>query len=263
VWVAFSGCGIVHAFKGQNKQIFAIVYTDLTESISKEVADREKQNIAQLFQKLPADSQFYLFEIDRGTSSPDIYESVPHFTVVRKVSDLEKRKQEIEKYQHEKETTELVKLNTALNSYQGSIAGQKGPVSCVTNKLNALLDQVANSIVGHPEYEVRLYFYSDMIEECEKSFDGKPMSFLRNPHDNEERAHIQEIEKRIDENFQQADPPKDLKSMGAKIYIMLTSQDDKQTLVTLKKIWGRLFASLGLPEKDIVWANGNSDLLWQ
>jgi len=122
---------------------------------------------------------------------------------------------------------------------------------------------VANKTAGHPEYEVRLYFYSDMIEECENSFDGKPLSFRRNPHDSDEKKHLQQIQTRIDESFEQAAPPRDLKSMGAKIYIILTSQDDKQTLVTVKKIWNKLFAKLGYAPEDITWANGNEDSFWR
>jgi len=265
VLVGLSGCGIDDAFKGQNqkKGIVAIVYSDLTESINEEIANREKQNIGELFQKLPAATKFYLFSIDRGTNKPDIYSFAPQFTIVRKVSDQEKVKQEIEENRIAKETTELAKLNASLNSYHTSITGQKGPVSCIANKLNSLLDMVGNKTAGHSGYEVRLYFYSDMIEECENSFDGKPLSFRRDPDDSDEKKHLQEIQTRVEENFEQAAPPRDLKSMGAKIYIILTSQDDKQTLVTLKKIWNKLFAKLGFAPEDIVWANGNEDRFWQ
>lgn len=256
------GCGEIKSLP-QNKGVVAIVYADLTGSINEEIANREKKNIGELFRKLPADTKFYLFSIDKGTSKPDIYNFLPEFTTVHTAADEDKLKEEIEDNRKAKETTEFAKLNSSLNSYHDSIARQKGPVSCISNKLNSLLDMIENKKRSYPDYEIRVYFYSDMIEDCQNSFDGKPLVFKRSATDIDEEKHLQDIQNRIEKNFSQGGAQKEPKFVETKIYIILTSQDDKQSLGNLKKIWNRLFEKLGVAPKDIVWGNGNESSFWK
>jgi len=259
ILVIFSQCPPpVHKTKG----IVAFVYTDLTISINAETAKREKENIGKLFQNLPAESKFYLFSIDRGTNKPSIYEFLPKLTDIKVAQDLkvlEKQKLEIKNL---KQTTEFEKLKSSLDAYHSAIAKETGHVSCITNKLNSLADIIASTRSSYPEYEIRLYFYSDMIEDCQNSFDGKPLKFEKASDDSKEAVHLQDIQSRIEKNFEAAGPDKNLKSMGTKVYIILTSQDDKQTLKTLKRIWNNLFGKLGLAPEDINWSIGNEPIFW-
>jgi hypothetical protein len=257
--VVFSHCPPpVHKTKG----IVAFVYTDLTVSINDETAKREKENIGKLFQNLPAESQFYLFSIDRGTNKPSIYEFLPKLVDVKVASDqklLAKQKIEIENL---KQTTEFAKLKSSLDAYHSSISKDNGHVSCITNKLNSLADIIASTRSSYPDYDIRLYFYSDMIEDCQNSFDGKLLRFDRDSDDRKEVVHLQDIQNRIEKNFEPARPDNNLKSMGTKVYIILTSQDDKQTLKSLKTIWNNLFGKLGLAPEDIKWTIGNEPYFW-
>jgi hypothetical protein len=70
--IALSGCGRLEGLDKhippQKKRILAIVYTDLTKSIDEQTANRQKQNIEELFQNLPPDANFFLFSIDTGTN---------------------------------------------------------------------------------------------------------------------------------------------------------------------------------------------------
>ena len=259
--IAFSGCdGLDTRVPPKKKGIVAIVYADLTKSIDEQTATRQKRNIEELFQNLPYDSKFYLFSIDRGTNKPSIYEFLPKFIEVKNPKDEDQLKEEIANTRKAKESTELEKLRSSLNSYHSSISSQNGPVSCISSKLNSLVDMIANKRSSFPEYDIRLYFYSDMIEQCQNSFDGKPLTFERYTDDSEEAKHLQDIQRRIKQNFDPANPNKDLKSLQTKVHIILTSQDDKQSLRSLKTIWNSLFEKLGLSPDDIVWANGNEEI---
>lgn len=259
--IASSQCGrIDEPSPPKKKGIVALVYTDLTKSINDETANRQKQNIGELFQDLPEGSKFYLFSIDRGTNKPSIYEFVPKFIEPKNPKEEDQLKVEIENTKKAKESTEIEKLRSSLNSYHASITSEKGPVSCITNKLNSLVDMIANKRASFPDYEIRLFFYSDMIEQCQTSFDGKPLTFEKYTDDAEEGKHLQDIQKRIEQNFEPANPKKDLKSMETKVHIILTSQDDKQSLRSLKTIWNNLFGKLGLSPEEIVWANGNEEI---
>jgi hypothetical protein len=244
------------------KGILAIVYTDLTKSIDEPTAIRQKENIAELFQNLAYDAKFYLFSIDRGTSKPNIYKFLPSIPKVETAEDEDKLAEAKKNIETAKTTTELEKLNSSLDSYHGSITKEKGPVSCITNKLNSLIDTIANMRADFPDYDIRVFFYSDMIEQCQNSFDAKPLDFERSENDGEEQKHLADIQNRIEKNFAQASPKKNLKSLEAKVYIVLTSQDDKQNLVTLKTIWNSFFKKLGLESDEIVWANGNGRIFW-
>lgn len=244
------------------KGIVALVYTDLTKSINDQTATRQKQNVRELFQNLPGDSKFYLFSIDRGTNKPSIYEFHPRFTEIKNAEDEYKVREELANTKTAKESTELEKLQSSLDSYHTSITSEKGPVSCISNKLNSMADMIASKRVSFPGYEIRLYFYSDMIEQCQNSFDSKPLTFERNPDDSKELAHLQDIQNRIEKNFQPAGPDKNLKAMRTKIHIILTSQDDKQSLSTLKTIWNSFFGKLGLAPEDIDWTIGNEPYFW-
>jgi len=262
--MAFPGCdGIDHPVSPKPKGILAIVYSDLTKSINEQTADRQKRNIEDLFHNLSPDSKFYLFSIDRGTNKPSIYEYLPTFTEIKNAEDEYTVKEEMDKYGKQKESTESEKLKASLDSYHTFITSERGPVSCISNKLNSLADMIASKKASFPGYEVRLYFYSDMIEQCQNSFDGKPLTFEKYANESEETKHIQEIEKRIAENFEPASPNRNLKSMGARIFIVLTSQDDKQRLKTLKTLWDDFFGKLGLAPEDVVWTNGNEVYFWK
>jgi hypothetical protein len=239
--------------------IIAIVFSDLTGSLNDEIATREKQNIEKLFQQLPVESKFFLFSIDQGTSKPAIYEFAPDFIEIKVASDEEKLERQKHQKQTEKQGIESTKLINALDSYRTSIVRQKGAVSCIASKVNSLVDTVENKARSYSNYEIRIFFYSDMIEECDNSFDGRAATFKRHQNDKEEERHLQDLFDRIDRNIQQAVPPRDLKSMGAKVYVVLTSQDDKQMLTILKKIWNKLFAKLGLAPQDIIWASDTED----
>lgn len=259
-----SGCWIDEKFPPhQTKGLVAVVYSDLTGSINDETATRQKQNIGKLFQELPAETKFFLFSIDQGTSKPDIYYFVPKATEVVDAATEAKADQEKQTWKTEKATVETNKLNASLDGYHKSIVNEKRAVSCIANKLNSLLDMVTNKTTNDPGCEVRVYFYSDMIEDCENSFDGKPLLFKRLANDAQEEKHLQEIQLRIEKNFEQVGPQRNLKSMGARIYIILTSQDDKQRLVTLKKLWNQLFAKLGFAPEDITWSIGNEESFWK
>ena len=242
--------------------VVALVYTDLTKSIDSQTANRQKQNIGELFQKLPADSKFYLFSIDRGTNKPSIYEFLPTFVEVKLARDQEVHDKQVEDTKKDKASTEFEKLKSSLDSYHVAITSEKGPVSCISNKLNSLADMIATKRASFPGYEIRLYFYSDMIEQCQNSFDSKPLNFARYPDDSKEAAHLQDIQNRIDKYFDTGSPNGNLKSTGTKIFIILTSQDDKQSLRSLKTIWNSLFEKLGLAPEDIVWTNGNDNIFW-
>ena len=244
------------------KGIVAIVYADLTKSIDEDIANRQKKNIGELFQRLPANTKFFLYSIDRGSNKPDIYEFAPRFIEVKEAKDVDTLKQQIEKAKKDKETSEGDNLNASLNAYYSFITSQKGPVSCIANKLNSLLDTVGNAKASFRDHEIRLFFYSDMIEQCQNSFDGKPADFETQGNDQEEVKHLQDIQQRIEQSFAQAGPEKNLKSMGAKVYIVLTSQDDKQNLKSLKTIWNTFFGKLGLQPDDLIWANRNEELFW-
>jgi hypothetical protein len=185
------------------------------------------------------------------------------FIEVKSPQDEDQLKEEIKKTGQDKKTTELEKLRSSLDSYHASISAETGPVSCISNKLNSLVDVIANKRSSFPEYETRLFFYSDMIEQCQNSFDGKPSTFEKYPDDREEEKHLQDLQKRIEGNFDPANPNKNLKSMGTKLYIILTSQDDKQSLRTLKSLWNSFFVKLGLAPDDIVWANSNEVYFWK
>ena len=263
--IALSGCdgiGIDTPVPPKKKGIVAIVYTDLTKSIDEQTATRQKRNIEELFQSLPYDSKFYLFSIDRGTNKPSIYEFLPKFIEVKNPKDEDQLKEDIAKTRKDKETTELEKLRSSLDSYHASITGEKGPVSCISNKMNSLVDMIANKRSSFPQYDIRLYFYSDMIEQCQNSFDSKPLTFERYPDDSEEATHLQDIQRRIAENFEPANANKNLKTMETKMHIILTSQDDKQSLRSLKTIWNSFFGKLGLAPEDIIWTNGNENIFW-
>lgn len=256
-------CIVIPPDPPKTKGIVAIVYSDLTKSINEETAVRQKQNIEQLFQNLPVNTKFFLSGIDRGTSSPTIYEFTPKFVKVTVAQHEKELKKQIADVDAKKKSAELKKLSSSLNSYHTSITKEEGRVSCISNKLNSLLDTISNKKRSFPEYEIRVFFYSDMIEECDNSFDGKPLTFKRSATEKEEAAHLLDIQKRIEQNFQQASPEKSLQSLGTKIYIVLTSQDDKQNLPTLKTIWRPFFVKLGYDPNALVWANTNDDLLWQ
>jgi hypothetical protein len=241
------------------KGIVAIVYADLTKSINKEIAERQKENIGELFKKLPWNTKFFLFSIDRGSSQPTIYEFTPKITIVTDTKEEMAAKKDPENNQTAKETTEYEKLNSSLNSYHAAIASQQGMVSCISNKLNFLLDRVRDKTESFPEHEIRVFFYSDMIEQCENSFDGKPLNLKRVANDKEEAKYLQDIQARIEQNFE---PANNLNSMGTKIYIIRTSQDDKQNLKTLTAIWDSFFKKLGLATEDIDWTNSNEPYFW-
>src|SRR5260370_37208237 len=210
---SLSSCWIDERFPtAKTKGLVAIVYSDMNGSINDETAIRQKQNIGKLFQRLPVETKFFLFSIDQGTSKTDIYDFGREPTVVKDAATEAKAEREKDQWKKEKETVETNKLNASLDSYRTSIAKQRGPVSCIANKLNSLLDMVANKITNEPGCEVRVYFYSDMIEECENSFDGKPTVFTRYPNNAQEEKHLQDIQTRIDKDFEQIGPPKNLKS---------------------------------------------------
>ncbi|HXQ39352.1 MAG TPA: hypothetical protein VN843_35455 [Anaerolineales bacterium] len=267
--VASSRCGggngeIKPPTPPKKKGIVAIVYSDLTKSIDENIANRQKENIGELFKRLPVNTKFFLYSIDRATNKPDIYKfTPPTFIKIRVESDRDRLKKQIEDTQTNKETTEFDNLNRSLNSYYSSITNQKGPVSCIANKLTTLLDTIGNKNNSFPEHELRLFFYSDMIEQCQSSFDGKPANLEKHANDKEEAKYLQDLQQRIEQNFGQAAPDKNLKSMGTKVYIVLTSQDDKQNLNTLKTIWNAFFKRLGLDPEDLVWANGNEEVFWE
>ncbi|HEY6803971.1 MAG TPA: hypothetical protein VI306_10365 [Pyrinomonadaceae bacterium] len=260
--------GLTGCVRGPHRQlrakqgVLALVYADFTKSINEQTIDRQKRNVEELFRNLPDDSKFFLFSIDRGTYTPSIYEFAPKFTVIEKPIDVETVEQEKAEAKKAKQTTELAKLQTALDSYQTSVGNEKGPVSCISNKLNMLLDLVASKRASYKDYEIRIYFFSDMIEQCQNAFDGKPITIERSTVNTEEKI-VQDIQKRIDDNFEAAGPNKNLKLMGTKLYVVLTSQDDKQDLKTLKAIWNKFFSKLGLTSDDITWSTGNSEVLWQ
>ena len=260
--MVLSNCDPDRAFRSQNKKkgVVAIVYSDLTKSIDKNTADRQKQNIAKLFQNLPVDTKFFLSAIDRGTNRPTIYEFVPTLAPITDAKSEKFREKQLQEYKQAKETAELEKLNASLSSYYDAIAPQKGAVSCITNKLNSLNNEIANKKASFPGYDIRVFFYSDMIEDCENSFDGDPLTFERYANADKETKHLEEIQNRIHKNFQQVPPENNL---GAKVYIVLTSQDDKQRSTTLKTIWGGLFDKLGVPTHSVCWANGNEEYFWQ
>lgn len=253
----------------KKKGIIAIVFADLTGSINEETANRVKRNVGELFKQLPAETNFYLYTIDRGTSKPDIYNFTPKFTEIKVDSDEEKRKEETANNQELKNTIELEKLNKSLNDYQNYISSQKGAVSCLSNKLNFLSDSIKNKSDSYPEYAVKIYFYSDMLEECENSFDGKPLDFKKKATDAEEEKHLQEIENRIGKGFNSTLQFKDLKSLRTKIHVILTSQDDKQELGKLKTLWAKIFGKFGYLEEDIndktyfYWGDGTDKILWE
>lgn len=262
VLIGLSACGMDQRFREtkKTKGIVAIVYSDLTKSINEEVATRQKEDIDELFRQLPVTTNFFLFSIDRGTNKPNIYEFIPQLPEVKVEADreeLDKTKAETEKA---KQTTESETLNSRLKAYYDSITKQKGPVSCISNKLNTLPDEIKNQKRNYPGYEIRIFFYSDMIEQCANSFDGKPLTLQKAASDAEEAQHLQEIQTRIEQNFQP--PDQDLKS-GTKIFIVQTSQDDKQSPTNLRTIWNAFFSRLGFDPKDIVWANGNHESFWR
>ena len=261
--ISLSGCeGLDTPAPPRKKGIVAIVYTDLTKSIDEKTATRQKRNIQELFQNLPYDSKFYLFSIDQGTNKPSIYEFLPRFIKVKNPKDEDELREQIEKTRKARESNELEKLKSSLDTYYASVSSAKGSVSCISNKLNSLVDMIANKRSSFPEYDLRIFFYSDMIEQCQNSFDGKPMTFERYSDDSVEAKHLQDIEKRIKENFEPASPSKNLKSMETKVHIIMTSQDDKQSLRSLKTIWNSLFEKLGIDPEDIVWANSNEDIFF-
>lgn len=239
-----------------------MVYTDLTKSIDEDTATRQKRNIATLFQNLPYDAKFYLYSIDRGTNKPSIYEFLPKFTPITDAISQDTVKQEIVKTIADKQGAELDNLNSSLNTYHASIASEKGPVSCISNKLNSLIDTADNNLGNSTDYDVRIFFYSDMIEQCQNSFDAKPLNFARYANDSQEQKHLADIQNRIDKNFDPVSPKMNLKTLDAKVYIILTSQDDKQSLKTLKIIWGSFFKKLGLSPEEITWATGNGERFW-
>ena len=264
--IVSSACDMDKTFreaeKGKTKGIVAIVYSDLSKSINEEIANRQKENIDQLFRRLPVNTKFFLFSIDRGTSKPNIYQFIPQLPEVRVEADRDKLKKAIAENEKAKETTEAERLSSSLNSYYGSITKQDGPVSCISNRLNALVDEIRNQKETYRDYEIRIFFYSDMIEQCDASFDGKPLKFKKATSDAEEAKDLQDIQTRIDQNFQQTSLGQDLKS-GTKIYIVQTSQDDKQSPTNLKTIWNAFFSKLGFEPKEIVWANGNHESFWK
>ena len=250
--------------------VVAIVYVDLTGSINEEIATRVKENIGKLFKNLPAETKFYLYSINGGASNPDIYNFVPTIiaiTDIKVASDETKRENQIKESEMLKETTEFEKLNNALNTYQTLISNQKGPVSCLTNRLDSLWEIVKNKRDSNPNYEVRVYFYSDMIEECNNSFDGKPLDFKRKANEIEEEKQFQEILRRVEKGFP-ANPLNDLKSLGAKIHIVSTSHTDRQNLRQLKMIWAKIFEKNGYTAEDInnkdyfYWGDGTDEIIW-
>jgi hypothetical protein len=265
----FSACGNGNGgiSKPKKEGVVAIVYVDLTGSINEDTANRVQKNIGELFLKLPPESKFYLYSIDKGTSKPDIYNFVPTFTKVAIATDEDKRKEEIENNKVLRANIELPTLNKELNTYHTLISSQKGAVSCLTNKINSLLDFVRNKSDSYPNYELRVYFYSDMIEECENSFDGMPLDFKKKPNEIKEKEHLQEILNRIEKGFPLVQS-RDLKSLGTKIHIVLTSQDDKQSYRQLKIIWGKIFEKFGYNAEDIdkkdyfYWGDGTDEILW-
>lgn len=259
VSLALAGCDIDKPTPHVKEGFVAIVYADLTRSINDETANRIKRNVAELFRNTPPNTNFYLFSVDRGTSKPDIYEFIPHFSEIKLASDEDKVKKEMEDNQKTKADVELKKLKDSLDSYHALIASQKGPVSCLTNKLNSLSDMIRNKSSNYPDYEIRVYFYSDMIEDCSNSFDGKPLAFKRSANDDEEEKHLQDIQHRIDKNFHQVE----LKSLHPKVYVVLTSQDDKQSLANLKMLWSKFFDKLGVDTGDIFWGVGNEESFWK
>ena len=102
-----------------------------------------------------------------------------------------------------------------------------------------------------------------MIEQCQNSFDGKPLTFAKYSDDSKEVAHLEDIQKiDIEKNFVPASPDKNPKSMRTKVYIVLTSQDDKQSLRSLKAIWNNFFGKLGLAPEDVRWNIGNEPYFW-
>ena len=247
----------------KKKGIVAIVYADLTKSIDEQTAARQKKNIEELFQNLPFDSKFYLFSISRGTNKPSIYEFLPRFVVPKNPKEEDLLEEQKENTKKAKESTELEKLRSSLDSYHAEITDESGAVSCISNKMNSLVDMIASKRSSFPEYDIRLFYYSDMIEQCQNSFDGKPLTFERYPDESKEAAHFQDIQRRIDDNFDPASTNKNLKTMDIKMHIILTSQDDKQSLKSLKKIWNTIFQKLGLPPEEIVWAIGNEEYFWK
>jgi hypothetical protein len=263
ILLASSACKIDDAFRSQNKKkgVVAIVFTDLTKSVNKEVADRQRQNIGELFQKLPGDSKFFLFSIDRATSKPSIYQYLPTLTPIKKAADESKRKKELADIEEAKRTTEFEKLNSSLTDYYDSISGQTGAVSCIANKLNPLLDTIRNKQADFPGYDIRVYFYSDMIEQCQNSFDDKPLSFERYSDAVAEEKHLKDIESRIAKNFP-ASSGRSLKSMGARLYIIHNAHEDKQNPTNLRALWDSIFEKMGLPADEIVWSNGNEERFW-
>ena len=257
--IALSACGPEGTTP---KGIVAIVYTDLTKSINDEIADRQKQNIEQLFQQLPWDTKFFLFSIDQGSNKPTTYEFIPKITHIGNSNDEKKAEKDPEDNQKAKDTTEKEKLNSKLNSYHTSIVRQNGFVSCISNKLNFLLETIRDKRKSFPEHEIRIFFYSDMIEQCDNSFDGERLTFEKYKDDREEEKHLQDIQKRIEEGFHPANLNINLRAIGTKLYIILTSQDDKQSLETLKKLWNSFFKKLGLAPEDIYWTIGNEPYFW-
>ena len=263
--LSFTACNGVKP-PPKKEGIIAIVFADLTGSINEETANKLKTNVKELFNNLPPQSKFYLYSIDKGTSKPPIFEYVPVLPPIESAADEYTANKKIEELGLRKANEESARLQNALNVYYDSISKQKGAVSCLTNKLNILGDSVTNKSISYPNHELRIYFYSDMIEDCENSFDGKPLNFERKPNDLQEQAHADEINTRIEKNVSQL---KKIRDLETKIHIILTSHDDKQELSKLKSIWAKLFNKFGYQLEDFnndkyfYWDTANNKIIWE
>jgi hypothetical protein len=244
----------------------AIVYVDLTGSVNQQVAGRVIENVEKLFTDTPPETRFYIYAIDRGTSKPDIYHFTPDIPRGDRPTDQANRNQSLKEIPDRKRSEERGKLDTALKRYLADISHQRGPVSCLTNKLNALWDVAKAKRDSDPDCDLKIYFYSDMIEECENGFDGKPLDFKRKQDATQEKRHLDEIFERI-AGFH-LDPSMNLKDLGAKIHVVQASQNDKEDYQQLRAIWTRLFEKLGYSRDDLskkeyfYWGDGADDILW-
>lgn len=162
--VLLSCKGGIKLFDNDEKDLYTLVYVDLSRSLDSSIVNKTAKNVVDLYNTLPDDrnSTFIVRPIDKDISGNDLFmkesqisNDIRHF----KVQERDSIKKE-----------DCKRIESSIKDYFRQLTNNRnsGMESCICNSLENSC--VNLSAIDTAKTEIRLIVFSDMFEECsEKS----------------------------------------------------------------------------------------------
>lgn len=238
------------------KQEIILIYLDFTQSADSSVISQLiDQKFRALLNKAPLNSKIYCKVISNIENQDFIIEyTKPNISKLEDLDDViledaNKRKRDILVSKMKNDIDSLVNLSkVAYNNFivQDNLRaiGRENHPSCLIKTLESAYNLFNSFYKTNPDrYEMRLVYFSDMIEQCTNYFDYLTMCDL--PPDS--------IEKKIDLHY---NPSFDLKKViKNNVHFIMTQRSEGSNKSCfdnhyIQKIWAKIFSKIGYSIND-------------